>query len=210
MPVLRPVYIKGAVLQKDWPPDAAVEVCFCGRSNVGKSSLLNKLVGQRIARISKTPGRTRLLHFFQGDVQTAAGPVSLSLVDLPGFGYAQVPTQERKHWFTMIETYFTQRASLQLVFLLVDARRVADLVDRPHALQEEVDLHAYLTSLHKQVVLVLTKADQIPKNKRKPLLDIASKRFSTNAPCILFSALTSEGLPALESKLQRLAAQQQP
>lgn len=209
MPIQHPEFVKSAIFPKDWPSETSTEVCFCGRSNVGKSSLLNGLLGQTLARVSKTPGRTRMLHFFRGQVKLSAKASKvLSFADLPGFGYAQVSKKERHQWFEMVERYITQRTELQLVFLLIDARRLMDLQEKPTMLQEEQDLFHYLQSLDKKVIVVVTKADKIQKTKRKRLMDVAAQFFPARA--FLFSALTKEGLDVLEKHLQQLIKDKDP
>lgn len=110
-------FLKSANKPRDFPSDTGLEVAFAGRSNAGKSSAINVIVGRRaLARTSKTPGRTQLINFFGlSDEQR--------LVDLPGYGFARVPAAVRKHWRTLMQSYFAARESLAGVMLVVDIRR---------------------------------------------------------------------------------------
>lgn len=127
-------------------PTSAAEVCFVGRSNVGKSTLINALCGQRIARVSGTPGRTRMINVF-----TVGG--DRWLVDLPGYGYAEVPKNERQAWGPMIEGYLTGRPTLRMIFTLIDAQVGPTKLD--------VQMHDWLVSLGLPWRVVATKADQV-------------------------------------------------
>lgn len=145
---------------KGWPPPGAPEVGFVGRSNVGKSSLLTALLHRRgLVRTSKTPGRTRLINFFTVKILDHSVARDLLFVDLPGFGYAKVSRSERAAWQGFMEAYLGGRTSLRAVLLLFDARRGPE--------QEEIDLAAWLHGRGVRVIPVVTKADELPKHKRK-------------------------------------------
>ncbi len=117
-------YLTSADAWRAMPPDEGLEVAFAGRSNAGKSSAINALTGRRnLARTSKTPGRTRMVNFFE----VAAGR---RLVDLPGYGYARVPVAVRQHWGQLMETYLTRRQSLRGIILIMDARHPLREFDR--------------------------------------------------------------------------------
>ena len=157
-----PVVVKDAVFEalavdvKSWPPEGAPEIAFAGRSNVGKSSLINSLAQRRgLARTSSTPGRTRGLVFFRIEMQDAP---PLRFVDLPGYGYAKASKKERAAWRPMVEGYVERRGTLRLVVVLVDARR---------GLQPSDDeLLEWLDSIGRPFVVVFTKLDQVPRNRR--------------------------------------------
>ncbi len=167
--MLRPVKIlsadivASAVDPSGWPPPDLPEVAVMGRSNVGKSSLLNKLVARRqLARTSGTPGKTRLLHFFE----VGLPGTRLRLVDLPGYGYAKVSQQERRRWRRMIEAYLGERENLRAALLLQDVRRDPG--------EDELDLIAWLAEREIPVVVALTKLDKLKaKEKTKRLRALA-------------------------------------
>jgi GTP-binding protein len=145
------VFAKGVVRVSDLPEGGLPEVAFAGRSNVGKSSLLNALVGQKqLARTSNTPGRTREVNFFLLD-ETAF------LVDLPGYGYAKAPKAQVKGWNRLIEDYLRGRAGLKRVFLLIDSRHGLKTSDQPILKLMDVSAVSYQ--------VVLTKVDKLKKGE---------------------------------------------
>lgn len=143
-------FVMGVVDLRGLPPADRVEVCFAGRSNVGKSSLINALTGRaKLARSSAEPGRTRELNYFD------IGEGRVFLVDLPGFGYAQVSKTQVAAWTKLIKSYLRGRPSLRRVFLLVDARR--GLMESDNEIMDLLDGAAVTYQI------VLTKADKVPK-----------------------------------------------
>jgi GTP-binding protein len=174
-----------------WPDEDKPEIAFAGRSNVGKSSLLNALCGHKLGRVSNTPGRTRLINFFELVVD---GPPrqELRFVDLPGYGYAKVSKSERKEWFAFVERYLGHRASLKACVLLMDARRGAEL--------DETELSHYLGDRGVAVLAVATKADKLSKHERKPAAETIKKTLGV-APLIV-SAQTGDGVEALWERLR--------
>jgi GTP-binding protein len=186
-------FVKSAWETNDWPPDGPPELAFVGRSNVGKSSLINTLVQRKnLVRTSSTPGRTRLLNFFRVELLRTGGErLVLSLVDLPGFGYAQVSKTERATWRPTLERYLGKRASLCAVVFLVDARRGAEL--------EERELAPWIAARGVTVVPVLTKIDKVSKHARRPAgVELAQ---TLGLPPVLFSAVTGEGSVELWTRL---------
>ncbi len=177
-------FITSAARSSQYPPENLPEVAFAGRSNVGKSSLINTLVNRkRLVKTSRTPGRTQLINFFLINE-------SIMLVDLPGYGYAKVPEAVRRKWRPMIETYLTNRTVLKTVVLLLDIRR--DVGDREHLFIDWLALH------HLPVILVLTKADKLSKavgNRR--LHKIRLKINNPETPIFDFSAKTGKGREAI-------------
>ena len=148
-------FLKSAFKAEQWPQDEVPEVAFVGRSNVGKSSCLNTLVGgKNVARVSKTPGRTQAINFF--DLHRGGFP--LRFADVPGYGFAKVPKSVKKGWDRMVGEYLHDRVSLALVVVLVDMRRDPTSLDR-----EMVD---WLAETGRRGLLVLTKSDRISKAKR--------------------------------------------
>ena len=145
-------FITSAVKPSQYPPAELPEIAFAGRSNAGKSTLINTLVNRkRLVKTSSTPGRTQLINFF-----TING--AFRFVDLPGFGYAKVPLQIRKKWAPMIETYLSERTTLTGVVLIMDIRRIPR--------QDENDLIHWFRHFNLPVIPVLTKADKLSKNKQ--------------------------------------------
>jgi GTP-binding protein len=170
------------------PPPLYAEVAFAGRSNVGKSSLLNALVGQRaLARTSRTPGRTGALVLFRVELATAAGGATIDFVDLPGYGFARRSKKERRAWGPMIDAFLERRAGLRCVVLLVDARRGME--------PDDVDLLTFLRDLRRDAIVVATKIDKFAPSRRKPALAAIAR--DVQSPVIAFSAATGEGRDAL-------------
>jgi GTP-binding protein len=155
-------FILSAAKRSGFPKLDLPEIALVGRSNVGKSSLLNALVGAKVARTSRTPGRTQLVNFFE--VESKRG--KFVLADLPGYGYAKVPTPERIKWKKLIEDYLLHREPLKLVLLLVDIRRQLTQEDADffHALEEA------LAKRDGRVLVVATKSDKVAKADLKPAL----------------------------------------
>lgn len=171
------------------PADAAPEIAIAGRSNVGKSTLLNRLAGRRgLARTSKTPGRTRGLVMFALRLGRGAPLGELRLIDLPGYGYAQVSRSERDAWQPLIEGYTRRRRALALFVILVDARRGIE--------DEERQLYEWLGTENVPVQVVFTKVDKLSATERGLLKQRSRKMFGRRAP-LLVSSDTGEGLAAL-------------
>ena len=148
-----------------FPPMDLPEFAFAGRSNVGKSSLLNALAGvPKLARTSNTPGRTRLINWFRIEPPKSD---TVAFVDLPGYGYAKVSRDLRDAWRPLVEAYLARTEVLRAVFVLVDARRGAE--------EEERELLEYLARQDVTTQVVLTKADKLPKNKRLPAANAARR-----------------------------------
>jgi GTP-binding protein len=176
------------------PPPMQIEIAFAGRSNVGKSSLLNRLMNRRnLARISSTPGCTRQINFFS--VRTSAG-MNLSLVDLPGYGYAKRSKDERKLWAELIDGYLLERPTLRAVALLVDARRGLEADDL--GLIEMLETSGSRTRTAMKTLIVATKLDKLRAGERAAALarikapGAAVYGFSTELPdtaAVLWSAL---------------------
>ncbi|MFO7931525.1 MAG: ribosome biogenesis GTP-binding protein YihA/YsxC [Thermodesulfobacteriota bacterium] len=143
---------KSAASAGQYPPAELPEIAFAGRSNVGKSSLINTLLNRRhLVKTGSTPGKTRLINFFI--INNA-----FSFVDLPGYGYAKVPASEREKWGKMVETYLSTRSTLRGVVILQDIRRMPG--------EEEIQLLDYLGHHRLPVIMVLTKADKFSRNKQ--------------------------------------------
>lgn len=174
-----------------YPREGLPEVAFAGRSNVGKSSLINVLVRRKkLARTSSTPGHTRALNFYRVNGRYV-------FCDLPGYGYAKVNKQERGQWKGMVETYFKARDELCAVVIIMDLRR------KPG--QEELDLIGFLTGEGITPLLVATKADKLGRTKRvKPMREMAKALGIPVESMVVFSAHTGEGRDALWKRLIEL------
>ena len=186
-------FITSAVQPAHYPPPDHPEIAFAGRSNVGKSSLINTLVRRkRLVKTSSTPGRTQLINFFliNGD---------LMLVDLPGYGYAKVPAAVRKQWGPMVETYIARRTTLKGVVVLLDVRR------RPEA--EELNMIDWLRQHQVAVVPVLTKADKLSKTELIKQRRAAARALDmAEEELILFSAKSGLGKEAIWQRLEGILA----
>ena len=184
MPIKSARFVTSAVKPEHYPPPDLPEVAFAGRSNVGKSSLLNILLNRkRLVKTSSTPGRTQLINFF---VLNDA----LSLVDLPGYGYAKVPAAIRKNWGPMVEAYLSKRDSLRTVVLLIDIRRTPKV--------EELNFADWLKLYGVIMIPVLTKIDKLSKTDQKKQRRRAADILGLPAESlILFSAKTRQGRDVL-------------
>ena len=189
MKILTAEFLTSATQPSQFPSDALPEVAFAGRSNVGKSSLPNVLLGRKgLARVSQTPGRTRLLNFFR--VVTAKGPEGKSreflFVDLPGYGYAKVARTVHEQWGPMIEGYIGGRRSLRGLVVLTDIRRGEE---------EERQLIRWATQLGVPAVAVATKTDKLTRGQRAEAVRMLESFLGM--PVLGCSATTGEGKDAV-------------
>ncbi len=172
------------------PSDSGIEVAFAGRSNAGKSSALNTLTNQKsLARTSKTPGRTQLINLFQ----VAEG---IRLVDLPGYGYAEVPEEMKRKWQAALGEYLQMRNCLQGLVVLMDIRHPLKDLD-----QQMIN---WAVESNIQVLVLLTKADKLASGARKAQLNMvreAAKTFNGNVQVEAFSSLKKIGVDKLREKL---------
>lgn len=176
----RVAFVKSAARLAQAPHGTLPEVCFCGRSNVGKSTLLNALCNRKqLARVSNTPGRTQLLNFF--NVQDI-----VSFVDLPGYGWAKTPKAMQADWGTSIRDYLKDRPQLVLSLLLVDLRR--DPGD------DEKNLLAWFQQTGRPCLIVATKADKVGGSQRRSRVTAIAKALGVQPDDVVsFAALTREG-----------------
>lgn len=195
MDVLRAEFVTSAAARAGFPREGLPEIAFVGRSNVGKSSLLNKLTNRRaLARTSATPGKTRLVNFFRVERRSAR---PLLLVDLPGYGWARVARQERAAWQRLIEGYLAGRASLCGVLLLLDARR--DPGD------DERDFLPWLAERGVPVRLVVTKLDKLRGAERESRLRAITRELGVpRESIVLTSAQSGAGIEALWAEIDAL------
>lgn len=173
------------------PPPAYAEIAFAGRSNVGKSSLINSLLGRKkLVRTSGKPGATRGINFFRVALR---GGSQLDLVDLPGYGFAKRSKAERRSWGPLIEGFLETRAGLRAVVLIIDARRGVE--------DDDVELIEYLDAHELGVFLVATKIDKLPAHQRKLAVEAIKKQVGRRV--FPYSAETGEGREALSRSLLR-------
>lgn len=191
MKILSAEFVKSASRVEQCPAEGLPEVAFAGRSNVGKSSLINALLGRKkLARTSGSPGHTRSLNFFRINNR-------FMFCDLPGYGYARASKGERQSWKLMVESYLDQRRELKAVVLIMDLRRTPG--------PEEIELIGFLTVRGITPVLVATKSDKVGTTRRKKQAgEIAEALGASGRQVLLFSAQTGEGKPALWAKLREL------
>ncbi|MDD2417469.1 MAG: ribosome biogenesis GTP-binding protein YihA/YsxC [Oscillospiraceae bacterium] len=163
------------------PPSVLPEIVFSGRSNVGKSSLINKILNRKsLARISATPGKTATINFYRLD--------SMRLVDLPGYGYAKVSQSERQRWSELIEGYFNDDRDLRLVVQLIDMRHPPTV--------DDYSMLEYLTQREIPFIIALTKSDKLNKTERNKRLDDINTEFADfiGVKLIPFSSKNGEGV----------------
>jgi GTP-binding protein len=178
--------VKSAKQPDDFPRDQRPEIAFCGRSNIGKSSLLNILTNSRgLARTSSTPGRTQLINFFLVNEQ-------LYFVDLPGYGYAKVPKAIKDEWGQMIENYFIDRPQLKLAVLLVDSRMPPT--------ESDVTMKQWFDHQQIPTAIVLTKTDKISRNDLNQALRKSVETLNTKEITV-FSAVTKIGKDAILKRI---------
>ncbi|MFW6082321.1 MAG: ribosome biogenesis GTP-binding protein YihA/YsxC [Desulfosalsimonas sp.] len=191
MKITSAAFDKSAAAAGQYPPAELPEIAFAGRSNVGKSSLINTLLNRRhLVKTSATPGKTRLINFFVINK-------AFSFVDLPGYGYAKVPASEREKWGRMVETYLSTRPTLRGVVVLQDIRRMPG--------EEESQLLDYLGHYRIPAVMVLTKADKFSRSKqithaRRIRQSLGLEEDET----LCFSAKSRQGTEALWEMIARL------
>ena len=192
MEISSTTFVKSAVKQRDYPPENHPEIAFVGRSNVGKSSLINVLARRKaLVRTSSTPGRTQLINFF--DIND-----SLTLVDLPGYGYAKTPPEVRRQWGPMIETYLSRRNILKAVTLILDIRRVPS--------DGDLRMLEWLESYGIPPIIVLTKCDKLSKSEQsKQTAIIAATIRRASQDLFHFSALNKTGREQIWEEILRLA-----
>jgi GTP-binding protein len=192
MRIVSAEFLKSAFKPADWPRDSKPEIAFLGRSNVGKSSLINSLLGVRgLARTSNTPGRTQSLNFYLINGQ-------FRFVDLPGYGYARAPKTLKAEWSQAAESYLAQREQLVLSIHLVDSRHEPS--------KQDLQLHEWLVHQQHPYLIVATKSDKLSNNQLRQNFERLARIFE-HQRIILFSATARRGREelwmAIEKSLKR-------
>ncbi len=168
------------------------EICFAGRSNVGKSSMINKILNRKkLVKVGNTPGKTRLINFFNVDSKYI-------FTDLPGYGYAAVSKAERAAWGRLIEYYFAKRENLALCILLLDIRRIPN--------DDDMKMIAAMRSRNVPLISVLTKADKLSNNQRPKQIKLISEKSGIGIDnLITFSALTGQGKEQIWQEIEKIS-----
>ncbi len=187
-------FLKGVVAMSGLPPADRLEVCFAGRSNVGKSSLINALTGHKaLARASNTPGRTQEINYF-----TLAD--SHYLVDLPGYGFAKAPIPVVEKWQRLLKSYLAGRPTLRRAFVLIDTRHGVKTVDN--------EIMSLLDSSAVPFQVVLTKSDKVKDSEREAVLDQVRSNLQSHAAAfpelLVTSSEKGDGIPTLRSLIATL------
>lgn len=192
MQIKNATFVKSGTKPEHYPPEEQPEIAFAGRSNVGKSSLINVLVNRKsLVRTSSTPGRTQLINFFE------INGGEFTLVDLPGYGFAKVPLAVKAQWGPMIEKYLSSRNSLRGVVLILDIRRTPSEEDR--------QMFDWLRAYGIPPLLVVTKCDKVSKNeKARQTAVIAAALGVSHDDLSFFSALSREGKEEILRRMEQL------
>ena len=191
MAVHRARFLISAVSPRDYPPPDRPEIAIAGRSNVGKSTLINAMLGVRkLAKVSQQPGKTRQVNFFEIDE-------SFYFVDLPGYGFARVAAAEQEKWGPMMETYLKTRDNLRGVVVLIDLRRGFGELDR--------QMLDYVQAFGRPYLLVFTKADKLKGNAlRNQIREVGKSTGLDPQDILVTSAVTKQGLTEVWRELNRL------
>jgi GTP-binding protein len=188
MKVTSTEFIKSAFKETDWPQDARPEIAFLGRSNVGKSSLINSLLGVRgLARTSNTPGRTQALNFYLINGQ-------FRLVDLPGYGYARAPKALKAEWSEAAENFLAKREQLVLSIHVVDSRHEPS--------KQDLQLHEWLQHHEKPHLIVATKSDKLSNNELRRNIERAKQALKTDQ-VVTYSATVKRGREEVWSAIEK-------
>ncbi|MFV9511095.1 ribosome biogenesis GTP-binding protein YihA/YsxC [Tepidibacillus sp. LV47] len=194
MKIINAEMVISAVKPEQYPNDGLPEIALAGRSNVGKSSLINKMLQRRsLARTSSKPGKTQTINFYRINK-------NFYFVDLPGYGYARVSKTVREQWGEMIEKYLTSRENLKTVLLITDLRHPPTKDDKM--------MYDWLKHYHIPVIVIGTKADKIPKGKWEKHKKIAKEtlQFDPNDTFIIFSSDTGQGRDQLWDELKKVVS----
>lgn len=174
------------------PPCSSIEIAFAGRSNVGKSTLINKIMNRKsLARVSAVPGKTATINFYKVD--------SIRIVDLPGYGYAKVAKSEKHRWADLIEGYLDSDRNLRLIFLLIDMRHAPS--------KDDLQMIHYLVERELPFVIILTKADKLKPTERKRRMAAFAEEipYFNDIHIVPFSSMTREGVEEIRAMITEIA-----
>ncbi|MGN0593144.1 MAG: ribosome biogenesis GTP-binding protein YihA/YsxC [Ruminococcus sp.] len=174
------------------PPCSSIEIAFAGRSNVGKSTLINKIMNRKaLARVSAVPGKTATINFYKVD--------SIRIVDLPGYGYAKVAKSEKHRWADLIEGYLDSDRDLRLIFLLIDMRHAPS--------KDDLQMIHYLVERELPFVIILTKADKLKPTERKRRMAAFAEEipYFNDIHIVPFSSMTREGVEEIRAMITEIA-----
>lgn len=191
-------FLTSAADPKFFPAEGPPEFAFLGRSNVGKSSLINSLLGQKLAHVSSTPGRTRTINFLGIYAKPGQPAPELVLVDLPGYGYAKISRAISAEWPKFIEPYLKERATLQLSIVLIDSNIPAQEPDR--------QLIHFLREMKRDFLVVATKTDKLSGNKLRAALTTLARQHQLDG-ILPYSARTGDGRAELWREIRLRAGQ---
>ncbi len=197
MKVKNPKFITSCINPNQLPKSNLLEIAFAGRSNVGKSSLINALVGRKnLAHSGNTPGKTRLINYYSIDDE-------IHFVDLPGYGYAKVSKEEQGLWGKVIENYLNVRPQLYIMMLLVDIRHKPTLEDR--------QLYEWTKAAGLEFIVVATKADKLSRNERVKALKTIRETLELPDDKKIFpvSASSKQGIPELWEEIDRFIVEEE-
>ncbi len=192
-------FLKSAAAPDQFPPESVPEVAFLGRSNVGKSSLINALLGQKIAHVSSTPGRTRTINFVALRSKPESVDPELILADLPGYGYAKISREISAEWPKFIEPYLAGREALKLSVCLVDANVPPQ--------KNDAKLITWLQHHDRELLLVATKTDRLSSNQLKNAMAELQREYQVEK-IIACSAKTKQGIVELWAEIRAAAEDQ--
>ncbi|NMO95289.1 ribosome biogenesis GTP-binding protein YihA/YsxC [Paenibacillus lemnae] len=190
MKVNQAEFVISAVRPEQYPDDALPEIALAGRSNVGKSSLINRLIARKnLARTSSTPGKTQHLNYYRINDE-------IYFVDVPGYGYAKVSKTQRAEWGAMIERYMLERVGLKLVLLVVDLRHPPS--------KDDISMYEWLQHYNRPICVVATKADKIPRSRWQKHIKVVKEtlNFRQEHQLVMFSSETGMGKDELWSIIQ--------
>jgi GTP-binding protein len=200
--IIKQVEFAGAIAQPDGPSPAGglPQVAFSGRSNVGKSSLINRVLGRTrsyVARVSSRPGKTQEINFYRVRCGTARGDLDFFLVDLPGYGFARAPEALRKRWRPLIEGYLSGTPELRGVVQLIDARQGPT--------EDDLRMVGYLSALGAPTLFALTKIDKLPRREREGVVARYTRELGLDPEQMVgISAVSGEGREELLEGLEAL------